>query len=429
MFGNLCSLRPSQTLLVTELLSCLTLEELKDVTQDVNKLDQEHVHFSSKTSIPVREHHLRYAMNKMNMLSGKTEYLPRLVNLQDDVGMLRQHFVPTHAFEHSVILRGTFLPLRTTYGSNRGVLLLWKKKDVSQMCVLDTHSLDLRHLKPNQWTCVFLWNSNGTMPVNPGIPNELMIPHPPGLPPPGDHPPANPRNDIPMDPDTDMHQPPLVPDEDQQDDNNDAPDDPMPPDDPPQHPHPDTHTHTHTPGPDPGSQPPDQPPSQPQFPLPGPYPPGPPFPGTTVPQPPHQPIPQPAYPPSLPLQPLPPDAFIPSLVVPPQVSDTQMQHSTKRESGQPASSPQKKAKAPGCGNQMPAPSGSSSRNHLGGDVPVSISSSSKPKDPKPDDNDDDDETDPQAGPSSGPPILPFDDNDEQQNQNEGNNDEKSDIGV
>ena len=148
MFGNLRSLRPSQTLLVTELLSCLTLEELKDVTQDVNTLDQEFVHFSSKTFIPVREHHLRYAMNTMNMLSGKTEYLPTLVNLQDDVGMLRQHFVPTHAFEHAVILRGTFLPLRTTYGSKRGVLLLWKKKDVSQMCVLDTHSLDLRHLKP-----------------------------------------------------------------------------------------------------------------------------------------------------------------------------------------------------------------------------------------------------------------------------------------
>ena len=194
MFGNLRSLRPSQTLLVTELLSCLTLEELKDVTQDVNKLDQEQVHFSSKTFIPVREHHLRYAMNKMNMLSGKTEYLPTLVNLQDDVGMLRQHFVPTNAFEHAVILRGTFLPLRTTYGSKRGVLLLWKEKDVSQMCVLDTHSLDLRHLKPNQWTCVFLWNSNGDTPVNPDIPDEAMIPQPPGLPPPENHPPANPNN-------------------------------------------------------------------------------------------------------------------------------------------------------------------------------------------------------------------------------------------
>ena len=98
------------------------------------------------------------------------------MNLQDDVGMLRQHFVPTHAFEHAVILRGTFLPLRTTYGSKRGVLLLWKKKDVSQMCVLDTHSLDLRHLKPNQWTCVFLWNSNGNMPVNPDVPDEMLIP-------------------------------------------------------------------------------------------------------------------------------------------------------------------------------------------------------------------------------------------------------------
>ena len=44
------------------------------------------------------------------------------------------------------------------------------------MCVLDTHSLDLRHLKPNQWTCVFLWNSYGNMPVNPDVPDEMLIP-------------------------------------------------------------------------------------------------------------------------------------------------------------------------------------------------------------------------------------------------------------
>ena len=243
MFGNIRSLKPSQTLLVTELLSCLTLEELKDVTQDVNLVDQEFVHFSSNTFVPVREHHLRYAMNKMNMLSGKTEYPPTLVNLQDDVGILRQHFVPTHAFENAVILRGTFLPLRTTYGSKRGVLLLWKKRDVSQMYVLDTHSLDLRHLKPNQWTCVFLWNSNGAIPVNPHAPAEQMIPNPPGLPPPNGNPPVDPHQDVPMDPDQDMHQPPLVPDDNPHDDNNDVPDDPMPPEDPPHDPpHPDTQT-------------------------------------------------------------------------------------------------------------------------------------------------------------------------------------------
>ena len=62
---------------------------------------------------------------------------------------------------------------------------------------------------------------------------------------------------------------------------------------------------------------------------------------------------------------------------------------------------------------MIAPSGSSSHNHLGGDVPVSSSSqSSKPKANKPEiDPEDEDETDPQAGPSSGTPILPIDDDD------------------
>ena len=86
---------------------------------------------------------------------------------------------------------------------------------------------------------------------------------------------------------------------------------------------------------------------------------------------------------------------------------------TKREQHVPASSPPKKAKAPAPGNQMIAPSGSSSRNHLGGDVPVSISSqSSKPKENKPDiEPEDEDETDPQAGPSSGTPLLPIDDDD------------------
>ena len=241
------------------------MTELKDVTQDVNTLEQEFVHFSSETSIPVREHHLRYAMNKMNMLSGKTEYPPTLVNLQDDVGILRQHFVPTHAFENAVILRGTSLALRTTYGSKRGVLLLWKKKDVGQMYVLDTHSLDLRHLKPNQWTCVFMWNSTGTVPVKPEVPDELMLQHPPGLPPPDGQPPADPHNDVPTGPDENMHQPPMVPDDNPNEANNDAPDDQMPPPDPPRSPH----TDTHPPGPYHGSQPPDQPPSQPQFPFPG----------------------------------------------------------------------------------------------------------------------------------------------------------------
>ena len=211
-YGNLRSLRPAQTLLVEELLTCLTTEELQEVTEDIQHLEQEFVHFSSKTSIPVNEHYLRYVMH---MLSGKTEYPPTLVNLQDDVSILRKHFIPTHAFENAVILRGTFLPLRTTYGNKRGALLLWKKKDVSQMYVLVTHSLDLRQLKPNQWTCVFLWNSDGRMPANPDVPQpQQHIEPPPGLPPVDGQPPVDPHTDTPMDPDVNMPGPPLVPDDD-----------------------------------------------------------------------------------------------------------------------------------------------------------------------------------------------------------------------
>ena len=34
--------------------------------------------------------------------------------------------------------------------------LWWKKKDVSQMYVLDTHSLDIRHLTQSMDMCVFM---------------------------------------------------------------------------------------------------------------------------------------------------------------------------------------------------------------------------------------------------------------------------------
>ena len=65
-YGNLRSLRPAQTL-VEELLECLTAEELQDVTENTQEPEHEHVHFSSKIPIPVKEHHLRYAMHQMNM--------------------------------------------------------------------------------------------------------------------------------------------------------------------------------------------------------------------------------------------------------------------------------------------------------------------------------------------------------------------------
>ena len=236
---------------------------------------------------------------------------------------------------------------------------------------------------------------------------------PPGLPPVDGQPPVDPHNDIPMDPDVNMPGPPLVPDDDPHNapDGDEPPEEPM---DPPTYPPGFPPDDTHPPDPHTGLPPPDDPTTQPHFPPPGPHPPGPPTTGFQVPptEQPHQPLPHFSPPTTLPLQPFPGNAFIPSLVVPPTIQDTHMHQSIKRETTVPASSPQKKAKAPAPGNQMLAPSGSSSRNHLGGDVPVAISqTSSKPKDNKPEQNDpdEDDETDPQAGPSTGPPILPIDD--------------------
>ena len=106
-------------------------------------------------------------MHQMNMLSGKTEYPPTLVNLQDDVSILRQHFIPTHAFENAVILRGTFLPLRQHMETSEEPCSCGKSKMLVRCMSLILIHLIFRHLKPNQWTCVFLWNSNGNMPANP----------------------------------------------------------------------------------------------------------------------------------------------------------------------------------------------------------------------------------------------------------------------
>lgn len=277
-----------------ELLQCLILKELKDATQNATLLEQEPVFFrnfhSSEGTYII--HHLRYAMKKMNTYSGKTGYPPSLVHLQCDVGILHQHFVPTHAFENSVILLGTCLPLRATYGSKRGVLLLWKRKDVGQIHVLDSHPLDLRHLKPKQWTCLSLWNSNGTLPVNLQIPEHPLLQHPASLPLPDGQCPADPHHANILWPlmivlvmATTKHL--MIR---------------LPAQDPPHHPYP----RTHLPGPDSGSQPPGQLPSQPQYPPHGHYPPGPPHPGNTAPSTLHQPIPQQHIhqPSTLPLQPV-----------------------------------------------------------------------------------------------------------------------------
>lgn len=89
-----------------------------------------------------------------------------------------------------------------------------------------------------------------------------------------------------------------------------------------------------------------------------------------------------------------------------------MQHSIKHESGQAAFSPPEESEGY-CSCSL-------SRNHLGGDVPVSISQPSQPKASKPDDHSDEAEIGPHAGRSPGPPI-------QQPIQNDGNNEGKSDT--
>ena len=123
--------------------------------------------------------------------------------------------------------------------------------------------------------------------------------------------------------------------------------------------------------------------------------------------------------------PVAPDTVIvPNTIVPPNIEDTPMTHSTKRPPGDPPIPPATKARP---SRQMPPASSTQFQpsNHLGGDAQPSVTSNattqpavvapsaSKPKKPKDDavpDDFDDDEPDPDAGPSghNGPPILLLD---------------------
>eukprot|EP00438_Fugacium_kawagutii_P014944 Skav228845 [mRNA] locus=scaffold2630:88:7077:+ [translate_table: standard] len=306
--GNLKGLVTSQTGLLVDLLEqCFQTSELLDLQKILGR-DEAPVYTSTSkdTAIAVKQHHSRRTLVFINSLSTGYTYDPLQLELHSDVSTIRQRFIPQMPFENAIILRGTLSPLRLQYGRKHGVLLMWRKKDHTQVYLLQHPQTDLSQLIPKQWSAIFFWNSSGEVPTPADNPEPLAnVAPPPGLDPDQNMPPVPPNNP-----------------EQQQDEN-------IPPDNPP----PDF------------PQPPDQgPPDQP---------------------------------------------FAPAPIAPPNPpADPHQPHD-------------------------PTP------NHLGGDVPVS-QSSSQPQNPfgfKGDnpfgplaDDDDDDYQDPDAAPSG--PVLPFADEDQ-----------------
>ena len=203
--GNLSALHSFQTTLLSDLLEDCSTQELQDLAQETTALAaREFVHFGSfaaTTTIPVKNFSLRRTMNVINSMAGSSEYHPFAVEMQSEIAQLREYFIPTLGFENAMIMRGTLKSLCVRFRQTSGVVLLWRKKDVSKMYILRNPSVDFSTLIPSQWSCVFYWNTDGSGPA--AGPHEDMIHensappiHPPGLDPSDPQYPGNP--DVPM---------------------------------------------------------------------------------------------------------------------------------------------------------------------------------------------------------------------------------------
>ena len=413
--GNSRALYPSQLSLTIDLLDCLEIDELRGVQKQLADFSAvEHSVFASDVlqdhGLPVRDYYTRRLLNRISALATGNVDHPVQIDAQGEVSHVRQMYVSISPFDHAVILRGSFQALRVNYRHTHGVLLLWKKKDTSKL-FLRHHPKDLSHLIASQWSAIFFYSADGSVPSNPDdnttTDNSTNDDPPPGLPP-------QPDNDQDMNDNPEQYNtPPSSPQ---------PPDEPMP-DDP----------HTPTNGMPPGN---DNDPSHTPF--------------QSLPRPNDDPdeemhspqdepkIPaQPSQPPGSPHTPFPgsnakpvsPDTVIvPNTNIPPNIQDTPMTHSTQRPPGDPPAPLATKTRP---SRQMPASSSSHFQpsNRLWGDTQPSLTPNAtpqpatvapsvsnaqnvpkKPKDVAVPDDFDDDEPDPDAGPSghNGPPVLLMD---------------------
>lgn len=104
-----------------------------------------------------------------------------------DVSQLRHTFVPAMAFDNAIIFRGTLQALRVQYRQTSGVRLLWRKKDISHLFILQNLGTDLSQLIPQHWSGILYYNTDGRVPTNVQQPPQAQVAPdeiPPGHPPP-----------------------------------------------------------------------------------------------------------------------------------------------------------------------------------------------------------------------------------------------------
>ena len=231
--GSLRSLMPAETVFLIDCLDEFSEKELDtlrndlDYSQSMSEYEVFSTSAESKTPLPVIDYYSKRTLNRINALSAGYEYNPIDYDLHSDVSHIRQHFLSTMAFDNATVLRGTFNPLRVRYRQTNGVLVLWKKKDVSHVYVLSHPAANTTQLVDSQWSAIFFWNADGSTPIDIQIQPPTQADPPPGLP--GPTPPIPPMNDPPEPDITGYQDEPMEPDV--------SMDDPaVPPNDPPDFP-------------------------------------------------------------------------------------------------------------------------------------------------------------------------------------------------
>eukprot|EP00438_Fugacium_kawagutii_P016051 Skav221531 [mRNA] locus=scaffold1813:43:5619:- [translate_table: standard] len=189
--GRTACLLTNMSGLVMDLFEDFSIKELSDINTSLlaQEAVSEHTSFSvltdKNTSLPVRDHFNKRTLNKINALPTGQIYVPVQLDMHGDVSRLRQTFVPTMAFDNAIIFRGNLQALRVQYRQTSGVLLLWRKKDVSHLFILQHPGKDLSQLIPQHWSGILYYNTDGRVPNDVQQPQPMVIAPdeiPPGLP-------------------------------------------------------------------------------------------------------------------------------------------------------------------------------------------------------------------------------------------------------
>ena len=186
--GNPRALYPSQLSLAVDLLEDLNLDELQGVQNQLAALTaSEHPVLATdlyEQGLPVRDYYTKRLLNRINALPAGNVFHPVQIEAQQDVSHVRQMYLSTSMFDNAVIFRGSFQSLRVEYRHTHGVLLLWKKKDMSHV-FLRLHPRDLSQLIASRWSAILFWNNDGSIPsdhTNNTPEQNTNVDPPPGLP-------------------------------------------------------------------------------------------------------------------------------------------------------------------------------------------------------------------------------------------------------